>query len=986
MATKNEGIGNPLKVQKVARGKGATDIPTARVNTQARATFQAPTLRDATGEILSSISKTANNYLNAKAEEAGATQGALDIEAGADIKEVEKKPNTIFGQAYKNTARTAFIAKTQTRFETQLTEAYNQNEYDVQGFKKEYDKIRSELAKTTPSNLQGSILQKYDATANKFITTVNTNAFTKAKKEDLLIVTDRLNLISDQAQELTLNGDPAGAADKMAEAINLIGDLVHVDKVWSAEEIDTWRSDTFGKLLAAEIKRDFEFNEDGSQRTFAEKEAFIKTLADGDYSKYITKLQDVYGEEIKKILPELTIPNDLNMSETADMLTNIESIWKEYRSEFQTERATVKGEWRIRQNDGAIISNAELQHAKNTYFMSDEELEEFQNANKVNEYVKDQTSGLETKTMSELQNELEKFQNNTEAGIANAAGGAPLDVSLGVIANNQVIAAIVKQMEKLDDVYQNFGKNGYEALGINIDADLRNIINAPTNTFVDAPPGMTSSPLYNLKKARAKAADILGVNEQDLPLVTTNQIAFITDQINSNDILQIDEALNTLTDIEANYNINMMNELELDPRLIVAMEMQRGTVERNNLLAAFVNNDLIENQWTEKSKALNNGETLNVTEQLIANNKKYQETVLNTGLDQQETADAFLVPVIKYMMLENKQDFATASENAMNMWINANDIIQFGEQTIYVNKSLANKINIEETQELIEDIYDNPMLYNYSCGEEAMTLTQCQENFAETTKLRLEGSTLYFVQIDEMYGTDGATILVNNPSQGMGTYQTPLQIELINGKKSLPYQDAQSPNALWTANPTIPNDIDTWKFVQKAPEGEKASMFDADVTKPGTQLFNPNPQKDKTIRLTLWEHKKKYVEIGAQTGMDPVALNIAEGGMTVADGMEGMNTGFGTIGENAMALTGISQNAIAKGKFSDREFAMLKDFDDFAELDDYKIKDQLQAYINKEWKNYIETGGMDGRWTGAKLSPLMTLHIIYQDALDSLEE
>lgn len=973
---------NPeLNVQKVARPKGAVNIPEAKSTRTAQPSFTPPKLMDGTRDILKSISNTAQNYLDKKAQEAGEQQGAQAIEQGADIKEIEKKPNTIYGSSYKNSARTAFIAKTQTRYETQLAEALRNNSVNIEAFTKEVNKIRNEVSKSTPSSIQAGLLQQFDADASKYTNQVNNNIFAKNKEQDLLIINDRLNLLSNKAYEATVSGDIEGANNAIASAIEMVGNLVHTEGVWGADEIENWRSDTFGKLLAAEIKRSFEFKEDGTARTYSEKQDFIKELADGGYKKYVSDLQEVYGKEIQKILPELTIPNDLNMSETADVLANIEATWKEYKAEFQSERALVKSTWSERQKDGEIISEAELTHAQNSYFMDDEELEVYRNFNRVNEYVKINTSGLESKTMSELQTLVEDFEEKTKSGVE--FGGDPVDVNLGIIANDIVISQITKRMEALDDIYQNFGKNGYQALGINIDADLRNILNTPAN---DGPPGTQSSPLYNLKKARAKAANILGVNEQDLPLVTTNQIQYINDQIGSKDIAQIDEALNTLTDIKANYNLDMMNELALDPHLIVAMEMPRGTVERNILLASFVNKDSIAKMWPDKGKD-SEGNDINVIAKLSDENELYQDTVLNTGIDQQQVADSFLEPVIKYMMLENGQDFETASANAMNMWTASNDLLTFGDQTIYVNKSLSSEIDLEATQELIEDIYDNPMLYNYNCGEDVMTLTQCQQNFAENTKLRLEGSTLYFVQIDDMYGTDGATVLVNNPSDGLGNYATPLQIELINGKASLPYSDSQQAHKMWSMNPTIPNNIDEFEYVVKAPEGELDSVFDADPNTPGTQLFNFNPKKDQKVRLTLWEHKKKYLEIGAQTGLDPVAVNIAEGGMaTVADDMGGMNTGFGTIGENAMALTGISQNAIAKGKFTEREFDMLSDFDDFAELDDGRTKEQIRKYINDNWAQYIEQGGIDGRWTGAKLSPLMTLHILYQDALDELEQ
>lgn len=311
-----------------------------QINT--RSGFRAPTLKDATVGILQGVSRVTNDVLDKRAAEEGKTQGFTDVNKGSvTIKQAEAKPNTIRGAAYKDGARASFVAKKKNEYETALTEVYNQNKFDSEKYNKEKDRLRSELLTATPLNLQQGLSIDFDSTSNKFKRQIDTNLFNREEAEQLKNQTDRLTTIIDRIEDGIIRPEDStgdGVEADVAEAFALLNGLYNTQKKIDVKTLGTYTDLIFNNILNAEIKNAYEAAV--KQGKGAE---FIENLDKGGHKTFLKEIGEVYGDEIKKALPQFEVPSTISESAKEKI---IKSLQIEEKQNFKLNE-TARSNWEV---------------------------------------------------------------------------------------------------------------------------------------------------------------------------------------------------------------------------------------------------------------------------------------------------------------------------------------------------------------------------------------------------------------------------------------------------------------------------------------------------------------------------------------------------------------------------------------------------------------------------------------------------------------
>tara|TARA_R100001510_G_C7653674_1_gene212019 strand:- start:835 stop:3750 length:2916 start_codon:yes stop_codon:yes gene_type:complete len=313
----------------------ATKIPTYKTQTNFRSGFRAPQLKDATVPILKAVNNLTQDVLDNRAAKEGKEQGFQDVQSGTStINEAEAKPNTIRGAAYKEGARSSFVAKTKNDYESQLTTLYNEHKLDIEKYNKEKDKLRENILKTTPSSLQQAITLDFDGESSKYTRQIETNIFNREEGEQLKIQTDRLSTLSDKIEDGIVNG--AEDTEKMiAEYVDTLNSLYNVQQKFSVKDLSNYSNLLFHNILNAEIMAAYKVAEQNG-----EGEEFIKKLEEGGYKQFIKEFGTNYGDEIQKAFPQFESPSTISQIELDKIVKNLNSELKEDVKAKSADRTT----------------------------------------------------------------------------------------------------------------------------------------------------------------------------------------------------------------------------------------------------------------------------------------------------------------------------------------------------------------------------------------------------------------------------------------------------------------------------------------------------------------------------------------------------------------------------------------------------------------------------------------------------------------------
>ena len=157
-------------------------IPTYTSKRTPTGNIKRPNLPDYSVDIAQKAVKYANKILDIQAEEEGLQEGFEAINEGTtSIQDAEKASSfTIRGSAYKKGARNAYIAKTKTDLESQLTELYADTEINAnsEAFGEKVNQIRENITASTPSSLAPALLPEVDKVLGNYSNLVRPVSYT----------------------------------------------------------------------------------------------------------------------------------------------------------------------------------------------------------------------------------------------------------------------------------------------------------------------------------------------------------------------------------------------------------------------------------------------------------------------------------------------------------------------------------------------------------------------------------------------------------------------------------------------------------------------------------------------------------------------------------------------------------------------------------------------------------------------------------------
>ena len=172
--------------------------------------------------------------MDIQAEEEGLQQGFEEIEQGTTtIQDAEKASSfTIRGSAYKKGARNAYIAKTKTELESELTELYANTEINANSelFNEKVNEIREKITAQTPSTLAPALLPEIDKVLGNYSNLVRQNEIQVLDETNTSTIVDRFEtVILPRIEKQILAGEIVD--NDFGEALAIIEDLRDRNKI-----------------------------------------------------------------------------------------------------------------------------------------------------------------------------------------------------------------------------------------------------------------------------------------------------------------------------------------------------------------------------------------------------------------------------------------------------------------------------------------------------------------------------------------------------------------------------------------------------------------------------------------------------------------------------------------------------------------------------------------------------------------------------------
>lgn len=936
-------------------------IPTYQSQKQVGATFKPPVLQDGTRSILKGINDLAQNHLDKKAAEQGQEQGFTDLQSGATtIQQAETKLGTIRGDAYKKGARAAFVAKTKNNYETQLTQLYDENKYDIDSFNSKSQKLRNDILKTTPSNLQQLIVLDFDEAANRINNSIGSNIFNRQLAEDVKVQTDRITNIGVQLEQsiLAKEGDPLfGQSEKLvAEQFSILNTLYNEQKIIDVATLGQYTQTIFDEILKAEITSAYE------KLPIADREAFITSLSTPEgVQKYIDEAKATYGDEIKQALPQFEIPSTIDDSKVAGLVSDLNIMHKEMVKKFTRERETFMTSFENRVaealEDGEDIRTAvpiaSLAQAQQQYLLSDEEVQMltdiYTEATLVESYVKN----IDKMDHNDLETKIELIDLSLEL----MAEDTDPDSQIKISAMNKAKDLIQDQIETLETIIND--KNPHAKAG------------SGTISLTDGPQSID-----DLKTRQQDTADKVGVTDTKLiPLVDDSEIDWFKNNLNSNDINNRKGALQLLKQLEIDNNISIMTELDLSLEMEIALELPAGEQQDALLEAIITEGEIKATVEGLPTKKTGLGENEKVVDKLAMDND-FVSAHISKGHVEYAKVLGFYDKMINYY-IANGVSYQEARKMTDNMYnqgfqpqaLDNGQIITMPNSPIIDEKTKLNSL------EQINFIMSNPILNNYVPNTN-MTLSENESAFLQSVTAERQGTQYYFVNsvTDADLGANGGAMTGAGPLNENGKYVThPIIVELDPNK-----QNAVKPSDTfaygfdktitgWTQS--FNNDMILKDSVDDTRSQENTFVLD------GTSLKEKmDTNKDGIVQKS---EMKAYKEQKKTNSVDNKNKITAEWYASLALENSYASAGVDSVTvydpDKEATVNGIMlKNAQEKATWTDWELEYLSQFEDYDLLDN----EDARNYVKQEWNDIRSQGGFAGVGTGARLSPSLSLYII----------
>ncbi len=955
---------------------------------QPRQSFKAPTLANATGLVLKTINKAANDHLDKKAKQAGIEEGEKAIKEGQDPNKIVKSPGTIYGEAFKDSARVAYTNKAILSYKEQVDQAYINNQDSIESFNKEARKIRDGIAKSTPSEWQSDILTRYDNYAQSRNTAVAQNVVNKKIEEDHLVNTQSLeNSYVDLEKLAELGGE--NSEKEILDIVNQMVDTVKANydnptQIFDAKDVGTWVQNTTLAIVKGDILNDF-----NNAKTIGAKKELIEKLANGGWDTYYTEAEGLIKEKINKVIPGLELPKGMNNQQMASITNLLTSKFNIADNELRDQRKLKLDAAKYKLNKGETLN--ELEIATLTDLGVDGEvIDELTNNSDVNSIVNiklgiDENGNAAYKKydIEKLEGMIEEIENDLDTEPTGIAGTH--QDTKEFIANNDILVLLEKQKQSLiqdlsllsdsSTAMQIYEKNGISAI---------EIMNLAMSGNPETMKHHYRSALEIAKEHKMRISKIYGAEYLDMiPLpFDTNAVK---ENLESTDINKVALGISQVKAFEKDMDVSFINEigLELDDPIFLAIELADDTRLSNKFLQAIANEATHDKIWTDwwKANAGSKHEDKTLL-RAILDHSDFKDTktgYTHMGTTEMNRAIGVFEKVIKNEMIEHNKSFDDAFDEAKKLYDKGFQTVTFNkgndEKILRIPSSVAiNSDGVEDFQAFLTDFDNNPLAWQVKCSP-GLTLGQCEESFVQNAEPRLDGTVGYLIQeANEEYalptqGGDGAQIIVGHGGSSKNELQTGLTFELDGRKRNDSVIKADA-HPFWKSKTSLSvSNI-------KRKDGENLNTF-----------------------------KKEYVLIGAEYimnngGTDGHADDIAS---AIAEGQENqiLTGDSGTKNINKFVITGIVQKALqTEGGFTQDEFKILSQFADFDKILNpdgrgnvraganlgNKQATKLQSLINTKWNEMKEQGGYTGKFNGQKLSPTLTLYLIYKDALSELEE
>ena len=308
-------------------------IPTYESRRVPIGNIKRPNMPDYSVDLAQKAVKYANKVLDIKAEEEGLQQGFEEVNQGTTtIQEAEKASSfTIRGNAYKKGARNAYIAKTKTDLESQLTELYADTELNANSelFNEKINEIRDNISANTPSSLAPALLPEIEEVLGNYSNLVRQNEIEITDQKNTVTILDRFETVLMPRIQKNLRDGEIVEKD-FAEGLAILEDLLDRNKI-SASDFAKNKNVLFNSLITPIFENEFRSATDQSQ--------FLEDLQNGDkFDEIMQKVYAQYGDEYDEVLGKGSFPINLDITSHETIVAGLESQFKSEAKLFKAEQ------------------------------------------------------------------------------------------------------------------------------------------------------------------------------------------------------------------------------------------------------------------------------------------------------------------------------------------------------------------------------------------------------------------------------------------------------------------------------------------------------------------------------------------------------------------------------------------------------------------------------------------------------------------------
>jgi len=910
-------------------------IPTYESRRVPSGNVSRPNLPDYSVQLAQKAVKYANNVLDKQAQEEGLQEGFEAVEQGTQtIEQAEQKSSlTIRGKAFKTGARNAFIAKTKTDLEKQLTELYADTEVNANSemFNQKVSEIREGIVSNTPSSIAQVLLPEIDGVLGKYSNLVLANEIELEDANNTGIEIDRLSTVLIPRIESDLNKG-LNVENDFAESLAILEDLYKRNKITTEDYLKN-KNTLVGSLITPIFNNKY--------RAETDKAKFLEDLQNPDSGKMeevMQEIYDVYGDEYEKVFGKGTFPINLDIASQEAIVSAISSSFSTESKLFKAELKQYKTSSTTRIS--TIVSNGgdletelpfdQLMEGADKYMADEDYKQSLAYTWEKGKITSHYTKGIKNETMSGIDAKLKEIDNEIE--ITSKLTDVDSQVKLEAL-NDAKIAYQKKQVE----IYEQVNKgNSYAVTSIafensglffNQDGTVRDVTT------------MSASELY---ARRELVANYLGIkNAESFSLFDQSEIDFMkADFTNANTPQELVNAVNNIKLMGQENNIDFMGKLDLDPEQ-EALFLLEGDANAQLFMAEAL-------LLNEENKERIGDKANEIDDKALSYIK--QKNITGSPFEENRIADIWSTLYAHGLAKGYNKDKASKVANEYIEKSFYFKTIELGsnEQNMAFPKTM-NEEDIDNTIGYIQEVFANPVRYGLDIP---LNVSADEINFSDMVMLERNGDFLVPTQRIEFAGGNSLTeafsgFRIQHPSETDNAAVELLRIAVHPNDRVQPDQDAPS----------------HWAFAIESTDEKSANK----LVKKDLKVFGVTT--GETVTEESYQNFVQHYfniadEYGYKEKVDEFATNIA-----------------GNFADQK-AITGIVVKNIANANsWTEDEFEYLSQFSSLDALKDENVRN----YVMAEWDTILVGGGYATLRTGKKLSPLASLYALVEEAQEQLE-